>query len=229
MALKRVGTPKERMQKAHALIKQKNYIAARALLRGIDNPTAQQWRDKLDKILLEQDDPFADGPFSYDAPVAEVHTPENRPVDISQLGTVKMDLQSEAKLSKARKLIAARKYEKAREILVNIPHSMANEWIDKIDAIQADPFSQPAPLLQGSPSYDYSSKSQWSIIMFLFLTIPGHFITTMWYKQGKRDEEIVGHSLPGVGTLGVIKHIGDFFLFIVVAYLVIVLLTLMTI
>jgi hypothetical protein len=60
MALKKVDTPKERMHRAHTLIKQKNYSEARSLLKGIDHPTAQKWRDKLDDILSEHGDPFAD-------------------------------------------------------------------------------------------------------------------------------------------------------------------------
>ena len=60
MALKKVDTPKERMHRAHTLIKQKDYSEARSLLKGIDHPTAQKWRDKLDDILSEHGDPFAD-------------------------------------------------------------------------------------------------------------------------------------------------------------------------
>lgn len=48
------------MKVAHGLIKQKRYQEARDKLEGIDHPKANQWRVKLDNLLLEEDDPFAD-------------------------------------------------------------------------------------------------------------------------------------------------------------------------
>jgi hypothetical protein len=220
MALKRVGTPKERMQKAHALIKQKNYLAARHLLKDIDNPTAQQWRDKLDEILLEQDDPFVDSDDFNDGTSKVTHHPEvNKPLNIDQLSTERMDARAEEQLAHARRLIAARQYERARAILENTPHSLANEWIAKIDEIQSDPFSQPAIPVQVQSSYDYSSKANWAIVMFFFLWLPGSIITSIWYNQAKRDQAALGQELPGVGTLKLITTINKLFLWFIIGML----------
>jgi hypothetical protein len=49
-----------RMKQAHGLIKRKRYQEARDMLKGIEHPTARKWRDKLDGILLQADDPFAE-------------------------------------------------------------------------------------------------------------------------------------------------------------------------
>lgn len=62
-----MATTKDKMERAKTLIQQKKYGEARRLLEGIDHPTAQKWRDKIDDIL---DDPFADtGKSSQQAPV----------------------------------------------------------------------------------------------------------------------------------------------------------------
>ncbi|MCD4685779.1 MAG: hypothetical protein K8S97_07570 [Anaerolineae bacterium] len=50
----------EQMERARALIKAKRYAEARAILMGIDHPTAQQWLAKLDEL----DSPFAEEPSS---------------------------------------------------------------------------------------------------------------------------------------------------------------------
>jgi hypothetical protein len=48
-----MATAKERMAEASRLIKQKDYVGARRILKQINHPTAQQWLDKLDEV-----DPF---------------------------------------------------------------------------------------------------------------------------------------------------------------------------
>lgn len=51
---------KQRMKRAHTLIKAKKFAEARDLLEGLENPTARKWMAKLDDILMAQDDPFDD-------------------------------------------------------------------------------------------------------------------------------------------------------------------------
>jgi hypothetical protein len=53
-------TPKEKLLKAQALIKDKRYADARRILRAVDHPTAREWLVKLDRIAPEIEEPDFD-------------------------------------------------------------------------------------------------------------------------------------------------------------------------
>lgn len=90
----------ERMKRAHTLIKDKRYTEARDILVTIDNPTARNWVKKIDHILLEEDDPFAElAPGVASPPESTTKlkrdvriTQENRPVNMDKAhGQPEMD------------------------------------------------------------------------------------------------------------------------------------------
>lgn len=120
----------EQLIQARELLRQKRYDEARALLRGIDHPTARQWLEKLERIAPETASP---APASPPPPEAE---PAPAP-------TIKDQLIA------ARALIAASRFDEARTRLAQIDHPTAQQWLTKLDQIA--PALTPSPEPAASP------------------------------------------------------------------------------
>jgi DNA-binding transcriptional ArsR family regulator len=107
---------------ARELIKEKRYDEARAILRGIDHPTAREWLAKLDKLAPEP-------PVPESAP-AEPETPPQAaapaPWPMEQLLA-------------AREHLTAKRYDEARAMLRDIDHPTAREWLAKLDKLAPEP------------------------------------------------------------------------------------------
>ncbi len=112
-------------------------------------------------------------------------------------------------MKQARNLILSGEYKKARLILVGIDHPTAIKWIDKIDEILVDPFApQTSNYSPARNSASYTNKAIVALLLMWLLFLPGYVATIVWHGEGKRNEQMAGHSLPGVGMLGILKWIG---------------------
>ncbi len=121
-----------------------------------------------------------------------------------------INLTDKNKMMKARKYIHIGDYLQARVILAEINHPTAIKWIIKIDRILLDPFSQQSRhIYPAKNSASYTNKAIVALILIWFLFLPGYIAAIVWHGEGKRNEQIVGHSLPGVGMLRILKWLGD--------------------
>ncbi|MBN1563969.1 MAG: hypothetical protein JXA10_09020 [Anaerolineae bacterium] len=99
---------KEQLIQARDLIQQKRYDEARAILHTVEHPTAQQWIAKLNRI----------------APPGESEIGETRPSQDTR--------QIKALMLEARDLIMQKNYDAAHNILEQINHPTAREWLGKL-------------------------------------------------------------------------------------------------
>lgn len=127
-----------------------------------------------------------------------------------------MDVNS--KLQYASDLIKQKRYQEARNVLVNIDHPTAKQWLAKIDSILQDPFagqtSQPTyppqqyqqqaayppqynPALQKS----YIGASMGLFVFYVLFWLPGIIFNIMYINEANRIKKETGQTPAGTGCL----------------------------
>lgn len=97
---------------------------------------------------------------------------------------------------------------KARELLNRLQPS------NDLDALlSADPVAVPIEVQQARAK-DYTNAVVICVVLYFVFWIPGVIANEIYYSQGRRMEDIAGHELPGVASLGTLKRV-MFILFVV--------------
>lgn len=108
-----------------------------------------------------------------------------------------MNAAIRTQLTDARTLAKEGQYRDARQALQRIDHPIAEKWLKQIDRrVKTELTSQP----------DYTTKAIVVIILYFVFYIPGLIANILWHNEGKRLEQITGHSIPGVGMLRVLRQ-----------------------
>lgn len=97
------------LQELRRLMEAKRYPEARQLLLKLNHPKAKEWLAKLDGLEAAQQ-----------APRRSTRTPDDQEA-----------------LTEVRRLVTAKRYDEARHILRGLTHPKAQEWLEKIDALEA--------------------------------------------------------------------------------------------
>jgi hypothetical protein len=139
---------------ARELIREERYDEARAILRGIDHPKAQQWLAKLDEIapppavssprdqLVAARDLINAG--RHDEARAILRTVDHPKAQqwlakLDEIAPPPAAPSPQDQLVAARELIKAGRYDEARAILRTVDHPTAQQWLAKLDEIAPVP------------------------------------------------------------------------------------------
>lgn len=84
---------------------------------------------------------------------------------------------------------------------------------NELDSLFGSPAENVSPAVAAAQAKDYTNAVIICVVLYFVLWIPGVIANNIYYNEGRRMEELAGHELPGVATLGTLKRV-MFMLFI---------------
>lgn len=105
-----------------------------------------------------------------------------------------------------------------RAIAIDPTHAKAHALLQKLQPDDLDALLSSAPVgvpdeVRIARSKSYTNAVVICLVLYFVLWIPGVIANNIYYNEGRRMEELAGHELPGVATLGTMKRV-MFLLFI---------------